>query len=663
MADLKTEFCIIGKEKDSFIESYAGEPLVPSPNRENFFIVIEILHKFLEGETIAEAITETFRKSFYQTDHADGYTRFEEALKQVNMLVLQLEEEEGIILKNFNVAIGAILNQELFVSQCKDAEIYLIRKGYVSIISEGLSEGYVKPGKELFKNISSGTLEEGDHVLFATGRLIRYISNNDLGRHFYGQKLPEVLHKLDSDLSTEVLGRIGTLAFEFSLLPANLSMGASVKKENITTRTVVHFTRIKKTLASLIDFFNFIPSQSAHHVEAHKVETILEPHNVSKRITRFDFLSNYKEKLENHFSPKSVKIGAGVISIFIILIVAFAITRGAQLSAINQYDDILTNARAQIAKAQSKTNKEEAATLLSNAEESLKPALAAKYVRSEANKILSEIKAIRFQFDEVITVDKPQIVTSIQNISDKGPLQGLLKFDQGLFGYNNQELIEILLDATKTPINLLDTNAILDATILTEDNSAYFMIDNGRILEYSDGLAKFIDSEDAAFKSATAITSFGSRMYLLDNKGKQIWKYSKKRDSFGTAEPFLQSTTLPPSKDIAIDGSIYVLTDNNQILRYFGGKIDNFLIVDAPLVPPQNPTKIFTNEDESFLYILDPTENRVMLYYKNQQTKNIEYVRQYYFPTVNNITAFSPSIDDKKLYVADDETIYVTELK
>lgn len=711
MQKLKTEFCIIGKEKDSFIESYVGEPLTPSDKHEYFFIVVELLHKFLEGENIAEAITETFRKAFYAENQPDNYTRFEEGLKAVNNLARQLENEEGLVLKNVNIGITALIGNDLYLSQSNDAEIYLIRKGYVSVISDGLSSGYTKAGEDLFKNISSGVLEDNDHVLISSGRVLRYISKNELGRHFYGQQLPEVIHNLRDELKTEVLGRLGALAFEYKTESPSQEFSDEPPRLKEKAGREGMLGRLKSaqdSLNSLIHFFNFIPhgdngeeeprarkseskpkpeQQPAHPLFAEQTSetTVAEPEitmaeprpqlNRAKQRQKYSNKGNVVKELlgsifgplmeyfNNRFSPRTVKISLAGGAILVIFLLAFAITRGAQISQIREYESVLTEARNQIIEATNKANKEDAAALLANAEETLRPALGAKYVRTEANKILSEIKQARFKFDEVITVEEPAIAATTSEATDKGDNKGLIQLANALFAYNQTELIEILLDSTKTPEDLLDAGAIETATVLPDSDSAYFLTDSNRLLKYRDGLAEFVDTEDETYKQGDAIAGFGSRLYLLDNVENQIWKYKELRDSFGGSEPYLKSGALPAAKDLAIDGSIYVLTENNQILRYFSGEISNFKIVDAPLVPPQNPTKLYTDEDSSFLYLLDPAEQRIMVYYKDQQSSDLEYVRQYFFPTVTEIIDFSVQEDTKRLYITDRETVYVTELR
>ena len=65
----------------------------------------------------------------------EPYLRFEVALKAVNNVLSEFKSQKvsGYI-GNLNVIIAAIVGNELLLTQSGDAEAYLIRKRYVSIV-------------------------------------------------------------------------------------------------------------------------------------------------------------------------------------------------------------------------------------------------------------------------------------------------------------------------------------------------------------------------------------------------------------------------------------------------------------------------------------------------------------------------------------------------
>ena len=154
------EFAFVGKEEGSFLENYAYDLGEGEEETGQLFISIEIQNNPADAETIAETIFDTARKVFFSDLEKDTYTRFEEALKEVNTAISNFKAETvSKFIGNLHVILGVISGNELHLSQTGDAEAYLIRKKYVSLISEGLSDPTNK-SEDTFSNIKFATTSE-----------------------------------------------------------------------------------------------------------------------------------------------------------------------------------------------------------------------------------------------------------------------------------------------------------------------------------------------------------------------------------------------------------------------------------------------------------------------------------------------------------------------
>ncbi|KKU79288.1 MAG: hypothetical protein UY05_C0034G0010, partial [Candidatus Peregrinibacteria bacterium GW2011_GWA2_47_7] len=203
-----SEFVFIGKGDESFLENYSYE-LDDDPEGKGgrIFMSLEIVNNLAEAEDIGEAIFANFKQAFYAHEGADAYERFEEALKQVNKTIETLKEEKvSRFIGNLNVAIGSIVDDTLYISVTGDAEVYLVRKKFVSVVSEGLSE---EAEGETFVNIANGGLEVTDRVLFSSSRLLRYITKAEMGKIFSeeGINISDALAELQDFVMAEILGR------------------------------------------------------------------------------------------------------------------------------------------------------------------------------------------------------------------------------------------------------------------------------------------------------------------------------------------------------------------------------------------------------------------------------------------------------------------------
>jgi hypothetical protein len=219
-----SSFKIIGLTEDSFLESYVAELEETNSKLKtvnaDFFIIIEVLNNEFATDEVADAIAETFRKHFYESKDLDPYTRFEEALKFVNDVARDIQTN-GLPLYQLNVGIAALVEDNIYLSQANDAEIYLLRGGVVKNIAEGLSVGKRKEHSDLFENIATGNLEKGDVILFSTARLMRYVPQSDLYRFFHSKNVETGLENIDDAIKTEVLGRVGVLAVKFNNFPTS----------------------------------------------------------------------------------------------------------------------------------------------------------------------------------------------------------------------------------------------------------------------------------------------------------------------------------------------------------------------------------------------------------------------------------------------------------
>ncbi len=174
------EFLFVGRDEDSFVENYAYDLGEGGERIGKIFINLEIQNNPAEAEDIGELIFDSLRKKFFADLEDDPYVRFEKALKEVNRELKNLRSQKSSqFLGNLHVIIAAIVDNNIFLTQCGEAEAYLIRRKYCSVISDDL---YDPESKDFFTNIASGTIEPEDFVLLSSTRLLRYISKNDFAR-------------------------------------------------------------------------------------------------------------------------------------------------------------------------------------------------------------------------------------------------------------------------------------------------------------------------------------------------------------------------------------------------------------------------------------------------------------------------------------------------
>ncbi|MGI6103293.1 MAG: hypothetical protein ACOYBJ_01560 [Patescibacteria group bacterium] len=162
-----------------------------------------------------------------------------------------------------------------------------------------------------------------------------------------------------------------------------------------------------------------------------------------------------------------------------------------------------------------------------------------------------------------------------------------------------------------------------------------------------------------SWKKSTRLATFLGNLYALAPSEGQIWKYPAKEGSFGGAEPYVaDGTTLTNGIDIAIDGSIYVLTQEGSVMKFTRGKAVEFRVRDIPK-PSETisaPKRIATSEESGSVYVIDG--QRIIALDKTGR-----FQKQY---ALNDGTgalidlALTP--DSKRAYVLTDSAVYAFPL-
>ena len=117
------------------------------------------------------------------------------------------------------------------------------------------------------------------------------------------------------------------------------------------------------------------------------------------------------------------------------------------------------------------------------------------------------------------------------------------------------------------------------------------------------------------WKDPIAFDSFQNNLYVLDRIANRIHKYIptpggyevEPSDFFDPAE----QVDVSMARDMAIDGDIYVLLDDNNILKYRAGQQMRFQIrgLDRPM---QSASLIFTNRESDSLFVVDEGNRRII---------------------------------------------------
>ncbi len=632
------EFLFIGKDEGSFLENYSYDLTEEHGARGGkLFITLEIQNNPTDAEIIGETLADTIRRLFFADLDLDPYTRLEEALKGANNVIERFKEQRvSKFIGTIHMVVGAICENELYLTQTGDAEAYLVRKNFISVISEGLA-GDANDEGEVFTNIASGSLEKQDFVIFSTTRLLRYISQTEFTKCLKPSNLNQSLDKLKDHLSTEILSKIAVIGIVIG------------KQEEETPAPVTP------------------PQDVEVHEEIQRSGGSAHRRDQISTVTK-NFL-NRATNLLRGASPKEAKtqkdkILIGLIVIILILTggIWFSKNQKDRSEEILRLDEVIQDANRLVSEAETKGqfNKTLANELLIQANEKAIEVRNSGLHRNKANEVLSRIEKTKVNVDNIEIIDTPKIIADLSSKRPNVSALGIVGTEDLIYVYEYNALYEIIANQLKDPKTIDDNETVIAATDFNDRDSVIFITKNGKVIEYRDDRFQFSDSQEGSFRKGVSVADWSNKIYILDPDGKQVWRYpySGRSEIFNKPDQYLNDGDITGAIDIAIDKYVYVLKENGEILQYFGGDLQEFPLKKLPLDPIEKPTKLYTDAELNEMFLLEPDKNRVLVFDKDEKNGGAVYRNQYVFENSDDLRDLYFDKTNRQLYVLSASKVY-----
>lgn len=660
---LDYEFLFVGRDENSFLENYCCDfEREHGEKSGQIFANIEIKNNPIDAEDIAVSIYDTMQRVFFENMETSPFERFEMTLKEINGVLKSFSsaKNNGFI-GNLNVLIGARVGNELFLSQTGDAEAYLIRKRYVSVISEGLSDD--KSEGDTFTNVASGTVEPGDFVLFSNTRILRYVSKTDLASCIRRGPVVETLMEIRDTLSTEMLGRLGmTGIFVSESVSSREDSGFSqneISAENEPSRTEI----VEDLMKSEGDEINVIHRERTSETVSGSSRT---GHSFASGRGKLKSVVEGAFGFFRNAGSSKNKILVVLVAIILVLVVSIFAANGLsdKRKKLENLEKILEGVSLKITEAETKGtyDKEGAAFILDKAYTEALSVLNSGYYRDKANSYLVQINQTRDRLDQVNRILADNLYIDLKEKDPSIKALGYVEVDGKRYFYTENKLYEITLDSVLDGISLDASEVVVDATGFDERKSIVFLTKSGKLMEYREGTVSFMNTEDTSFKSSVAIDDWSNRIYLLDSEEGQIWKYTFKgaSEKFGPAEGYFSDANLElkGAKDLIIDSYVFVVDASSKLHRYYGGDKSDFTVVNSPYNGFKTSDSLFTNELLSNLFVIDDAADRIFVFIKDNDKNKLTYMSQYMFEESTEISGVYSDKDSGKIYVLTSNAIF-----
>lgn len=624
------------------------------------------------NKKLLKELSEVIKNAYYLPEHENAETALQNALRQANnFLSSQVKQGNVSWMGNLHFVVMSIAADFLCFSKTGGIKIIMARHGEMLDIGAELETqdrtstprevwgGAYSP--QVFPSLILGRIEIGDKILAVTPdamqlfevlNLLPAISAMLPGKE--DKQLRQILKPHQKTLKDYSGLLLIWYIDKISKIPKqkDLLLATPIRK---LTVGALYKTLIKALTfpARILAAFPPKPQGAGPGLVQSKLQL---PFKLRLQRPSFAFLKNpasfewAKNAGQNPVFQKGVFL---ILALAVVLAVGFSLAQIQRKRAIDLAEEQLSLVRNTIWEAQQRlilNQEKEANKLFKEALlklQSLKNSPRQKQAEKLTNEVMEKLTAI----NKIETVAEPELLFSLQEL-DFNPqnmelADNILYFLHPEFGkiyswdlvQNKSETFEL-----EKPFQL----ATIIGNILVfyeKENRRIFTVD-GQKSDLFPSYPEFTPS---------LLASFGNNLYFLDGSKGQIIKYPLLLTQPQLAPISWLATPnkqLQNARSMAIDGSIWVLSADAKIHRYFAGAWQETL--DLSIWPELiRPAKIYTAQGLPYLYTLDPLEKRFIILNKQGGV-----IKQYRSEKFDSLKDFAISKDGKMVYLLNGQSVY-----
>lgn len=556
-------------------------------------------------------------------------TKGKETLEQIQREFFALDEKKLINIKRaiekifseitdvtYSAVVATITNDILYVITAGESSVIINRNNNLAEVARG----------ELGKIIGfSGYIEDNDLIILETKKFNTKVSNKLLAEYTGTNDVEKISENLAPFIIENSYGEEAAVIISY---------------KNSAEKAVTD------------PYPEDLPEIPKHHEKiSDEVET--EPDFNTKNHKK-PLLFGIFEKLKiSSLTKKQKRIAIFAVVIIALLITSLIAERAMDAKRVKDenYAVILKDASESLesANALASLNRgralEETTSAIGAIETNLKQFSTNSKEYKNLDELLTKLKTLRETLGSgenvsgnvIFTASKSEILKDIQSISEsKGSL--IIAGKNGYAVINEEGEID---SEQEVDLSIKDTISTDSNLYILDSNIDQVTISNGNKKQIIEG-------------SGVDISFFGSNIYLLTSGG-EVKKYSG--SSFSESNYFSEKPNFSGNPiSLAIDSSIYVLTDNSSIQKFAKGAQDSSFSLDSSVKISRNAS-LYTHEDFDHIYILDIDNSSVV---QLDTTGNV--IKQFNSNELQNAKSFTVNSSESKVFVVIGDQVYSYDL-
>lgn len=267
-----------------------------------------------------------------------------------------------------------------------------------------------------------------------------------------------------------------------------------------------------------------------------------------------------------------------------------------------------------------------------------------------------------FKLQKMVQTTPEQLV-DLTTLNKAAAAQKVIRIDDTLlvFGEHDSVLYKFDLNSKElTAVNHDGIQKLRGANTPKEQDTAVFISGEQSLAGYQKDTSSLI-AKDISFpvENAHIIDAFvyNVRLYTLEKNTNQIYKHSKTQTGYDKGTAWLKSSIdASQAVSLAIDGDMFVLHADGAIKKYTRGEEQPF---STSGIEPSlsHPSMIWTYNEVNNIYILEPTNKRLVVL-----DKNGKLIQQYSADAWKGPTGMVIDEPGKTAYILDQNRIFKMQL-
>ncbi len=629
--------------------------LLPLEGRNGYAFVLWSIPKSAGNDVFATVLTEhVSRLSESFGSSTNPQYRFEQFLSALNeQLVSHVKDRSWYFpIQNLHALVGVACEEQIFLSGTGDLSALFFHKKsdqtyQVFNLFRGIqTEQSLPTWEKVFAVVLDGDLHPGD---------VLCISNKDLARTIETDELNGFLTLLPPTGSIERIRQYfpHQSGIASIILQAQASASDTTRQAKTLARvSVEQFEQTREETSRILEdqrpnVFRFLKMLRQHFGQKRRSNAPRKPFRllliqagstVVSIIPRFGKSEKHNShirrwilKVVDRFNgfPKRSRyfLLISVTAIFLlsigILILGNSQSVAREKRAFEDQINQISSLRDQAAAASIYNDRQKARSTLSNAMMILNNLSAkSKEQKAETDHWKGELAASSDQLNRVVNIPEPPIVGDLAVIGTKTKGSRLARMAGTMLVFGDDRRV-YQWDPSQKIFSMREAiiGDIGTALAVTNSEKSILFLDNRPGISRFDPANNLLQVTNLrpANDDWKDVVFYGGKLYILTIKDTdaRLLRYTEIGNDFGSEIPWIKSkiTSLADAVSIAIDGSVFILKKDGHIVRFLkGAEVGWNQETVEPIV--KEATRIWTDSDSQFLYVLEPSAKRLLVFHK-----------------------------------------------